>query len=75
MKVKPVCSWDEVPVIMDIPMAARIVGQHPDYIKKRAQKGDFPAFKVGSQWRVEKETLMRFCGVSTGISTISTSEN
>jgi hypothetical protein len=57
MKPKPVTSWDDVPIVMDMPMAARIVGQCPEYLKKRAQRGTFPAYKEGSQWRVSKAAL------------------
>ena len=62
MKTRPVTSWDEAPVIMDLPFAARIVGQSPEHLKKRAQRGDFPAFKEGGEWRVRKSALMMHVG-------------
>jgi len=43
---------------MDLPFASRIVGQSAEYLKKRAQKGTFPAYKEGSEWRVTKDALM-----------------
>ncbi len=57
--VKVITSWNEVPIIMDLPMAARIVGQTPETLKSRAQKGNFPAYKEGGEWRVEKEELIK----------------
>lgn len=64
MKCKPITNWDtEVPIVMDLPMAARIVGMHPDYLKKRAARGDFPAYKEGNSWRVTKEALKKHVGV------------
>jgi excisionase family DNA binding protein len=57
MRFKPVTSWDDVPVVMDLPFAARIVGQSPEYLRKRAQQGTFPAYKEGTSWRITKEAL------------------
>ena len=57
MKQKPITSWDEVPLVMDLPLAARIVGQNPEYLKKRAGRGGFPAYKEGGSWRVSKDAL------------------
>ncbi len=59
MQKKLFTSWDEVPIIMDLPMASRIVGQSPEHLKQRSLKGDFPAYKEGKSWRVEKEQLIK----------------
>lgn len=55
--VKPVTSWDEVPVIFDISMASRLLGKSRDWISRRCQKGLLPAFKDGSEWRFEKDAF------------------
>jgi hypothetical protein len=34
----------------------------PENLKKRAQRGDFPAYKEGKQWRVAKSALMEHVG-------------
>ena len=60
MKPKPITSWDEVPIVMDLPYASRIVKQHPGYLKQRAQRGTFPAYKEGNEWRVTKEDLLEY---------------
>jgi hypothetical protein len=63
MKVlKIVTDWQDVPLVLDLPLAARIVGQSPENLKKRAQRGDFPAYKEGNQWRVAKSSLMKHVG-------------
>lgn len=54
---RPVTSWDDVPIVMDLPFAARIVGVSLDRLKKRCQMGEFPAYKEGTLWRVEKQKL------------------
>lgn len=55
-----VTSWEDVPVIFDIPMAARIIGAKPASVKRRCQRGDFPAFKNGKLWRITKEALLKY---------------
>lgn len=57
---KFITDWAEVPVIIDLPYAACIVGQSPDNLKKLAAAGKFPATKVGKFWRVEKEQLQLY---------------
>lgn len=57
---KIITSWDEVPVIMDLPMAARLIGVTPESLKKRCQRGTFPAYKEGALWRVDKDRLREY---------------
>jgi hypothetical protein len=64
MQTKVVTDWSAVPVVLDLILAGRIVGQNPEYLKKRAQRGTFPAYKEGKQWRITKDALMRHCGVA-----------
>ncbi len=55
--MNPITNWDDVPVVFDLPLAARILGVTYEGIKKRCQKGEIPAFKDGKLWRMEKEAL------------------
>ncbi len=55
-----ITNWDEVPVVMDLPIASRIVGQTVESLKIRSRKGEFPAFKEGTEWRVEKDVLRAY---------------
>lgn len=54
---KIIKSWDEVPLIMDLAFASVLLGQAPGTLKLQAERGTFPAFKQGNQWRVEKDDL------------------
>ena len=46
---------------MDLPFAARILGQSVETLKKRSQRGELPgAFKAGRDWRVEKDALRKY---------------
>ena len=60
MKNGNITSWDKVPIVMDLPYAARIVGVTPENLKKRCQRGQFPAYKEGALWRVEKDELRNY---------------
>jgi len=58
--MKPVLDWDSVPIIFDIPMAARILGVTPEGIKRRCQLGEFPAFKDGKLWRIDRDEFREY---------------
>lgn len=53
-------SWDQVPLVMDLQVAAIILSQSIETMKKRSRAGDFPAFKCGSDWKVTKDDLMAY---------------
>lgn len=57
---RPITSWEDVPVIFDIPMAARLLGKTPESLTKRCQDGNFPAFKDGKSWRITKEAFFKY---------------
>lgn len=57
MRQKFYTRWDEVPVIIDIAMACRILGVSPPTAKRLIYSGQLPANKVGSCWRISKESL------------------
>ena len=63
MNVRAITTWNDVPIVMDLPMASRIVGLSYECLKKRAQRGDFPAYKEGKQWRVNKAALRKHVGL------------
>ena len=54
-----IIDWDEVPIVVDIPFAARIVGVTPEALIKRCQRGTFPGYKEGKLWRVSKKALLQ----------------
>ena len=67
-KNKNITSWDDVPIGMDLPFAARIVGTTPEALVKRCQKGTFPGYKEGKLWRVEKDALREHIAVNMAAS-------
>ena len=62
MKMKQnITSWEQVPIVIDLPFAARILGQSIETLKKRSQRGELPgAFKAGRDWRVNKNALRNY---------------
>lgn len=61
-KQKLIVSWDEVPVLMDLSFAARLLGKSVEWAKKKAQLGELPALKVGDEWRISKSKLREYVG-------------
>ena len=55
-----ITSWEQVPIVMDLAFACRILAKSYDRLKKLSQQGNFPAFKAGSEWRVTKDDLIRY---------------
>lgn len=53
-------AWERVPVVFDLPYAATLLGISLDRIRKLAQRGEFPAFKVGKLWRVNKTDMLNY---------------
>lgn len=61
-------DWDDVPVLLDVTMAARLLGYDCESIKVMCRSGRLPGFKVGKEWRINKSDIMRMAGVpSTGV--------
>lgn len=55
-----IASWDEVPIVMDLVMAGKIIGLTPDRLRVLSRQGEFPATKAGVEWRVEKDELIEY---------------
>lgn len=56
-----ITSWSEVPVVLDLPFAGELLGLTPNWLKKRSQKGKFPAYKISERsWRVNKDDLLEW---------------
>ena len=53
-------EWAEVPTIIDLPFAARLLGRSYERTKRDCQAGRLPAFKVGVEWRIQKDRLAEF---------------
>ena len=55
-----VYSWDEVPVIIDPPYVAHLLGCSRENVRKMCQNGTLKAFKVGDMWRIRKDDLIAY---------------
>lgn len=54
-----ITSWNDVPVVLDLPFAAELLGLSVYQLKKESRSGNFPAFKIGEKsWRVSKDDLI-----------------
>lgn len=53
-------SWDQVPLVMDLKVAAVILDSSHEKLRYRSQIGQFPAFKCGDVWKVTKDDLMAY---------------
>lgn len=57
-------TWDEVPLIMDVPQVAVLLKLHPNTITKLCRAGQLKGRKFGKEWRITKESVMAIMGVS-----------
>lgn len=56
---RPITNWDDVPVIIDVPYAARLYGINADRACRLCRAGKLPAFKVGKLWRLRREDVIK----------------
>lgn len=61
---RPITDWDSVPILIDVAMAATIIGKSYEATRRLAAKGCLPATKIGSEWRIDKGALMRQLGAA-----------
>ncbi len=55
-----ITSWEQVPIVMDLTYACRILGKSYEHLKYRCRNNLFPGFKDGKEWRVTKDDLIRY---------------
>lgn len=61
-KAKYITDWSDVPVLIDVALASRILGKSYNRVRMLCANGKLPATKVGSEWRIEKGKLLSFLG-------------
>lgn len=61
-KQEPVVGWDQVPIVIDLPYVAVVLGANPEVIRRYLASGKLRGFKVGREWRINKSDLMEFVG-------------
>lgn len=60
-----VYDWDRVPVIVDTAMVCQLLGMSDATVKRLCASGELPARKIGKMWRINRDDLKRYMGVST----------
>ena len=53
-------NWDEVPLILSIEELSRLTGYNRNTLKLYCAKGLLPAYKLGKEWRINKEDYMNW---------------
>lgn len=61
-KSEPIVGWDQVPIVVDLPYVAVVLGANPEVIRRYLASGTLRGFKVGREWRILKKDLMLFVG-------------
>ena len=61
-KQEPVVGWDQVPIVIDLPYVAVVLGANPEVIRRYLASGKRRGFQVGREWRINKSDLMEFVG-------------
>lgn len=59
-------SWNDVPVIINLPYAAVILKANPEVVRRHLSDGTLKDFKIGREWRINKSDLMEFAGAGEG---------
>ena len=55
-----ITSWDDVPLVFDIPIMCRLLGRSYENVKKMCQRQKIPAFKVEREWRFRKDAVQEW---------------
>ena len=61
-KKEPVVGWEQVPIVVDLPYVAVVLGANPEVVRRYLASGVIKGFKVGREWRILKTELMAIVG-------------
>ena len=53
-------SWAELPVLMDAVMMARLFGCDETKIRRMANNGELPCYRIGRELRFDKEEIKAY---------------
>lgn len=62
-KIKPITSWEQVPLILDLTQIAMLLGLDSETVRRKCVSGEIPAKKIGKFWRAEKNEIRRYMGL------------
>lgn len=55
-----ITNWNDIPLIVDPPYVAWLLGCSRENVRKMCQSGKIKAFKVGDMWRIKKESIVEY---------------
>ena len=53
-------SWDQLPIVLDVPQVACLLCLHPNTVTRLCRAGKLTGRKIGREWRVNKSSVMDF---------------
>lgn len=56
-------DWSDVPLVLTLQQAAKVMGAHRNTIMNMIKDKRLAAVKVGREWRISKDEIMRYLGV------------
>lgn len=63
MEKKYVCSWNDIPLFIDVAYVSIVLGLSENSIRKLCASGETKATKVGDKiWRIAKSDLAKYMG-------------
>lgn len=60
MATKIYRSWDEIPLLMDSAMVARLFGCDETKIRRMANKGELPSYRLGRELRYDRDEIKAY---------------
>lgn len=54
---------NNLPILIDVPIAARIRGNSEAFIRRECCKGNIKATKLGRSWRIHRDAFLKQCGL------------
>lgn len=57
-------SWDDVPLVLDIPYIAFMLGLSNERVRQLLANGSIKGIKIDKIWRINKADLMSFLGAN-----------
>ena len=64
MRQRSYLSWSDVPALIDLEQASALLGLSVESVRRYCVMGDIPAVRIGKQWRIDKQILMKKFGYS-----------
>ncbi len=64
MTKKCVCSWDALPVVLDVETTTTLLRCSRQLVLRMIKDGTIKAQKVGREWRIPKEAIKQYFEVA-----------